>query len=334
MATVGEIALTLNDYRKRQGVGGKIDEIIEVLAASNPILDDMTWMEGNLTTGNKTTLRNSIPKPDVRYINKGVSYTKSSTDQIVDTSCILQSRSKVDVELLALAPDKEAFRRSEDVAHIEGFGQAVADMVIYGNTDNDPDTFNGLDVRHRILSNTSDPTKPGYTTLDAGGTGGSLTSAYLVEWGSRTCTGIYPRGASAGLDHKDLGVQTVQDRDGNDYEAEVSVFTWKVGLAVRDYRSVGAVRNIDMTTFASGTASAKQAIMSGIVKAQERLRHPDKAVMYVSNDLYTAFKLYLMDKNNSYVQTERLENGIIAVRFNGMRVVKLDAIKNNEAQVV
>ena len=46
MATVGELALTLNDYRKRQGVGGKIDEIIEVLAASNPILDDMTWMEG------------------------------------------------------------------------------------------------------------------------------------------------------------------------------------------------------------------------------------------------------------------------------------------------
>lgn len=332
MAVVGEIALTLNDYRKRQGVDGKIDEIIEVLAASNPILDDMTWMEGNLTTGNKTTLRNSIPTPGVRYINKGVKYTKSSTEQIVDTSCILQSRSKVDVELLALAPDKEAFRRSEDVAHIEGFGQKVADMVIYGNTENDPDTFNGLDIRHRKL-NVNDPTKPGYTTIDAGGTGSALTSAFLVEWGSRTCTGIYPRGASAGLDHKDLGQQTVQDRDGLDYEAMVSVFTWKVGLAVRDYRAVGAIRNIDPTLLKTGTTAQKAAAMAAIVTAQERLRHPEKAVMYVSNDLYTALKLFLMDKNNSYVQTERLENGIVAVRFNGMKVVKLDAIKGNETAI-
>lgn len=332
MAVVGEIALTLNDLRKRQGVDGKTDEIIEVLEQSNPILDDMTWMEGNLTTGNKTTLRNSIPLPGVRYINKGVEYTKSSTEQIVDTSAILQSRSKVDVELLALAPDKEAFRRSEDVAHIEGFGQKLADMVIYGSTEDDPDTFNGLEIRHRKL-NVTDPTKPGYTTIDAGGTGSALTSAFLVEWGSRSATGIYPKGATAGLDHKDLGQQTVQDRDGNDYEAMVSVFTWKVGLAVRDYRACGAIRNIDVSTFKSGTAAAKQAIMAGIVTAQERLRHPEKAVMYVSNDMYTAMKLYLMDKNNSYVTTERLENGIVAVRFNGMRVVKLDAIRGNESAI-
>ena len=73
--------------------------------------------------------------------------------------------------------------------------------------------------------------------------------------------------------------------------------------------------------------------MAAIVTAQERLRHPEKAVMYVSNDLYTALKLFLMDKNNSYVQTERLENGIVAVRFNGMKVVKLDAIKGNETAI-
>ncbi len=66
MATIGATCLTLNDLRKRLGTNGKIDEIMEVLAASNPILDHMTWMEGNLTTGNKNTLRNSILKPSVR----------------------------------------------------------------------------------------------------------------------------------------------------------------------------------------------------------------------------------------------------------------------------
>lgn len=333
MATIGATALTLNDLRKRIGADGKIDEIMEVLAASNSILDDMTWMEGNLTTGNKTTLRNSIPKPSVRYINKGIAPTKSDTKQITDTSVILQARSEVDVELLALSSDKEAFRRSEDMAHIEGFGQQVADMVIYGNTASDPDTFNGLDIRHRTLGVT-DPMLPGYTTVSAGGTNtGHMTSAFYVEWGSRTCTGIYPKGASAGLDHKDLGEQTVEDRDGLKYQAEVSLFTWKCGLTVRDYRAVGAIRNIDPALFSTGTAAQKLAMLKSFITVHDRLRHPDKAVLYVSNELFTGLKLFLMDKNNSYVTRDTMENGIPVYRFDGVRVVKLDAISDTEATI-
>ena len=94
-----------------------------------------------------------------------------------------------------LAPDKEAFRRSEDKAYIEAFGQAVAKMTMYGNTDLDPDTFNGLDIRHRIMG-VNTVTAQGYTTTDAGGTtASSMTSAFLVEWGDRATTGIYPREA-------------------------------------------------------------------------------------------------------------------------------------------
>lgn len=333
MATIGALALTLNDLRKRIGADGKIDEIMEVLAASNPILDHMTWQEGNLTTGNKTTLRNSLPKPSVRYINKGIAPTKSDTKQITDTSVILQARSEVDVELLALSNDKEAFRRSEDMAHIEGFGQQVADMVIYGNTASDPDTFNGLDIRHRTLGVT-DPTQPGYTTISAGGSNsGHMTSAFFVDWGPRTCTGIYPKGASAGLDHKDLGEQTVEDRDGLKYQAEVSLFTWKCGLTVRDYRAVGAIRNIDPALFTTGTAAQKLALLKSFLTVHDRLRHPDKAILYVSNELFTGLKVFLMDKNNSYVTRDTLENGIPVYRFDGVRVVKLDAISDTEATI-
>ena len=54
MTTNGELAITLNDWRKRLAPDGNMDEIIEVLAASNPILQDMPFMEGNLPTGNVT----------------------------------------------------------------------------------------------------------------------------------------------------------------------------------------------------------------------------------------------------------------------------------------
>ena len=66
----------------------------------------------------------------------------------------------------------------------------------------------------------------------------------------------------------------------------------------------------------------------------DRLRHPDNVVLYVSNALYTALKLFLMDKNNSYVTRDTLEGGIPVLRFDGVRVVKLDAISDTEAQIV
>ena len=333
MATVGANALTLNDYRKRMAPGGYIDEIIEVLAQSNPILEDRTWMEGNLLTGNKTTLRAALPTPAVRYINRGVTPDKSSTKQIVDTSVVLESRSEVDTELLALAPDKEAFRRSEDKGFIEAFGQKVAEMVMYGNTEVSPDTFNGLDIRHRIFSNVV--TEQGYTTIDAGGTtASSMTSAFLVEWGDRATTGIYPREATAGLVHEDLGQKTVFDASGKPFEAMVSLFKWKCGLTCRDYRGAGAVRNILPNLLTTGTAAQKLAIAGSILKAHDRMRHPERCILYVSTELYTAFKVYLMDKTNSYVTRETIEGGIPILRFDGMKVVRLDCMVNNESQIV
>ena len=132
MSTVGNLALTLNDWRLRTAPDGSIDYIVETLAQQNPILQQMLWMEGNLPTGNMTTQRTSIPSPSKRRINRGVDASKSTTKQITDTCCILEDRSKVDIELLGLQPDKEAFRRSEDAAHMEGFAQSVADMLFYG----------------------------------------------------------------------------------------------------------------------------------------------------------------------------------------------------------
>ncbi len=232
----------------------------------------------------------------------------------------------------ALAPDKEAFRRSEDKGFIEAFGQRVANMVIYGNTELDPDTFNGLDIRHRIMG-VNTVTAQGYTTIDAGGTtASSMTSAFLVEWGDRATTGIYPREATAGLVHRDLGEKTVYDASGKPFEAMVSLFQWKCGLTCRDFRGAGAVRNILPSLLTTGTAAQKLGIMGSILKAHDRMRHPERCVLYVSTELYTALKIYLMDKTNSYVTRDTLEGGIPVLRIDGMKVVRLDCMINTESQ--
>lgn len=89
-----------------------------------------------------------MPEVHLRQINRGVPVGKSSTKQVTDTCCLMEDRSEVDVELVSLAPDKEAFRASEDMAHVEAMGQAVARYMFYGNSEKNLDEFNGLGIRY------------------------------------------------------------------------------------------------------------------------------------------------------------------------------------------
>ena len=82
MAVLGNTALTLSDWRKRMAPDGSVDFIIEALMNANPIMDDIPWMMGNLPTGNKTTIRTSMPTPSIRRINRGVARHKTQTEQV------------------------------------------------------------------------------------------------------------------------------------------------------------------------------------------------------------------------------------------------------------
>lgn len=334
MSTVGNLALTLNDWRLRTAPDGSIDYIVETLAQQNPILQQMLWMEGNLPTGNMTTQRTSIPSPSKRRINRGVDASKSTTKQITDTCCILEDRSKVDIELLGLQPDKEAFRRSEDAAHMEGFAQSVADMLFYGNSDTDPDEFNGLAVRYGALSDTKGDA--GYQIISAGGNASAVnTSAWLVGHGERTVTGIYPKNTQVGLKMRDLGEMDTLDENNKPFRALVTLFNWKVGLAVRDPRMVAAVRNIDASAFTSLTSANKLALVEKMIYAKNRIRNLDAAKFnwYVSDSMYSMLETYLVDKNNVHVTRQDLENGGPLLRISGIPVFKVDAISETEAKI-
>lgn len=253
MATIGNLALNFNDLRKRQAPDGTIDHIIEVLAQTDPILEHIKWKQGNLPTGNLTTQRTSLPSPSLRAINKGVQPTKSTTKQVTDTCCILEDRSQVDIELLQLEPDPQAFRRSEDDAHVAGFANRVANMIFYGDSDANLDEFNGLSKRYNAYGGTKGDAS--YQVRDAGGTtDGQLSSIWFVGWGD-TVSGIYPKFGYAGLKQRDLGERTVLDDEKGEYQALETLFTYKPGLMVADPRMVAAVRNIDTAAILNATSA-------------------------------------------------------------------------------
>ena len=128
MSTLAVTHPTLLDVTKRLDPNGKIDAIAEMLNQTNEVLDDMVWIEGNLPTGHRTTVRTGLPAPTWRKLYGGVQPTKSRTAQVTDSTGMLEAYAEVDKELADLNGNTGAFRLSEDRAHIEGMNQEL-DLV-------------------------------------------------------------------------------------------------------------------------------------------------------------------------------------------------------------
>ena len=126
MAVLASNVLTLADWAKRLDPDGKVPTIVELLKKTNPILDDMMFMEGNLPTGHRTTVRTGLPDVFWRLINAGVPPSKSTTAQIDEHAGILEAWSEVDVELAKLNNNVAQFRLSEASAFIEAMNQEMA----------------------------------------------------------------------------------------------------------------------------------------------------------------------------------------------------------------
>lgn len=326
-------AVTLNDIQKRLGANNAFQPIIEILKQSNPILEDMPFAEGDLPIGNKTTIRTSLPSPSIRRANRGTAPTKSDVKQVIDQCMYLEDRSCVDTLLLKGKPNPEAYRASEDDAHVEGMGQYVAKVFMYGDL-TDPaysDTFNGLLMRYPVEE--GDKGTRGYQVISAGtkNTKGHNTSAVIVDWGDRKVTGIYPKGMTAGLNTKDLGESDVYDSDGNPFRAVQTLYSWQVGLAVQNVRSVAAIRNIDVDALSAFTADQEAKFMNKIIFAKNRLQLPKSPIMYVGDTLYSYLETFLLNKNNVHVTREMRENEPPLLRFSCIPVKKMDCMTDTEA---
>ena len=152
MAVLSGNALTLVDFAKRLDPDGKTPMIAELLAQNNEILTDMLFMEGNLPTGHRTTVRTGLPTVYWRLINQGVQPSKSTTAQVDEGIGMLESYSEVDRDLAELNGNVSSFRLSEAQAFIEAMNQEMASTFFYGNSGLDPEEFNGMAVRYNDLS--------------------------------------------------------------------------------------------------------------------------------------------------------------------------------------
>ena len=269
MAVLSIAALTLADWAKRLDPNGSVPRIVELLSQTNEILTDMRWIEGNLPTGHRTTVRTGLPTVAWRLLNQGVTPSKSTTAQIDEQAGMLEAWSEVDDDLALLNGNIAAFRQSEAFAFIEAMNQEMASTLFYGNSGLDPEEFTGLAPRY---SDSSGPENAS-NILSGGGAGSDNSSMWLAVWGAQTVMGIFPKGSKAGLIHKDLGLETVETVAGVGGARMLAWrerFQWKAGIALRDWRYVVRIANIDISDLVANSGSEAN-LLQLMAKAMHRI---------------------------------------------------------------
>lgn len=329
MAVLATTNLTLADLSKRKDTNGKIAKIIEILGATNEILDDMPWMAANDGSGHKTTIRSGLPTGTWRLLNYGVQPEKSTTVQVRDGTGMLESYSEVDKALVDMSDDKPAFLLSESKAFLEGMTQNMATTVIYGDSSVFPERFTGLAPRFNSLS-----AENGQNIIDAGGTGSNNTSIWLICWDESIIHGIYPKGTTGGLKQEPTKQETLFDAAGGRYEGYRTHFLWYCGLTVRDWRYIVRIANIDRPALTKNAATGAD-LIDLMVQAIELLPNTrmGRAVFYVNRNVRSFLRRQIVNKTNVWLNMEEVA-GRKVMTFDGIPVKRVDAILNTEARVI
>lgn len=332
MAEIGNTNPTILDILKATDPDTKrIGRIIELLMEYNLILEDMTFQEGNLTTGHRSIQRAGLPDVYWRMINQGVPISKATTKQVDDACGVLEGFSRIDEMLAELNGNTADYRLTQDSGFLEAMNNEMAATLFYGGYA-DLKKFVGLSARYSELS--TDKTKAGYNIVNGGGSGSTNTSIWFVTWGPLTTHGIFPKGLNAGFTHDDLGKKLVQDANGDDYMAYVSHYKWNIGLSVPDWRFNARVANIDVTALTddgSGGAVLNMRMIDAYYKMPPVMPN-GRRVIYCNDTIASYLHKQAISKTNVNLTVETVDGQPIT-KFLGIPVKRAQAILNTEATV-
>lgn len=329
MAQLPNTNPTLADVAKRLDPDGSVAALVELLSAENEVLTDLSFMEGNLPTGHRTSVRTGLPSVTWRRLYGGVQPSRSTTAQVTDNCGMLEAYAEVDKALADLNGNTAAFRLSEDKAFIEAMSQEMASKVFYGNEGTQPEAFTGLAPRYNSLA-----AENADNIINAAGAGADNTSIWLCVWGENYGHGIYPKGSKAGLSTTDKGVVTLENVDGvgGRMEAYRTHYRWDCGLTIRDWRYFVRIANIDVSDL--NTLANTKNLVQWMVQACERVKSVagGRPVFYVNRTIREKLRLGILEKISNNLSWETVA-GKRVMTFDDIIVRRTDALLNTEAVV-
>lgn len=344
MATIASGVPTLLDVVGEIAPDGSAYDTAEVLTQNNAVLEDMTWMSGNLLTGHRDSVRTVLPEPSFRKLNQGVPYTKGSTSQIEESCAMLEDFSKVDRELAILSGNVNAYRLKQAKPHQIGMAHKMARTLFYGNDNIETESFTGLAPRYATgnvaISNTAE------YVINAGGSGSGLRSMWLIGWSHETITGLYPKNTIGGLHHEDAtnasgsgadgmpAAAVLYDANGLPYMGYQDHWVWRCGLFVKDYRYAVRIANIDLDTLSKDPATAGADLADLMVQALERIESSAgvNLVFYAPREISSFLRRQILNKKNAFLSWE-MAGGKKVLMFGEAAVKRVDALNVEETAV-
>lgn len=329
MAVLGTTTQTMRDIVALNNGKGGILPVAEVLAQSNPILQDAHWEECNETKRHKIAVRTELPKSYWKEMGVGVPSSKSQKQLVAEAVGRREGWSVVEEDELSSSNDPVAYRANEAAAHIEGLAQEDAETCIYGDTNIEEKGYLGFAPR------ISDPSAlNGKRLFNGGGIGSDNGSIYLVGWGPRKVYMTYPKGGTtAGITRNDLGkmAETIDGKNVINYKEQ---FYFEHGLVVEDSRYLARACNIDVAKLNNGDTDAANIInlMVKMIHSLPAQGAGSRLVFYTTNTIAAHLDIQSLNKGNVLMPPGMVE-GIQPVSMRGAPIYGLDAMLDTEAAI-
>ena len=335
MATIGNSYLNLIDlYKRTDPKSGAITPVIEALHTLNPLMQDAIAIEANQGTKHLSTTRTGLPAVTWGKLYQGIPQSKSTTQQVEDSTGFVEGLSFVDNRLLEISKNPGAVRMSEAQAFLESMAQDVQTNFFYSDTLTTPERFKGLGARYNVTGNSQ--------VVDGGGTGSDNTSIWFVTWGERQTALIYPEGTKAGVTRQDKGEVRVYDADNNPYYGKEEYFKQHVGVTVGDYRFNARIANIDLSDMLAGSVDLYALLRKAYWKLQGRraqkldnggMVSQGRTVIYANRDVLSMLDAATTNATKVELKPTEVE-GKEVLTYRGLPIRETDALINAEARVV
>ena len=323
MAIENANPVTYADWAKTRDPDGKTAAIVELLAQTNPIIQDAHVREGNLTTGHRTTIRTGYGQSTWRRLNYGVQPSKTTSKQIDDHAGMLEDYNEIDKALADLENDKAAFMLSESSGTMEEMSQTHANTLFYGDTSVNPERFLGFTYRY------DDKDAPNGRNIvngqAAGGTpaGNTSSSIWFITWGADTAFEFFPKGSMVGLQMRDLGEHTLYDANGGRYQGYRVHFKHDVGLSVRDWRYHVRICNLEAASIQADSID----LVKLLIKAYHKIQNMGRGQTVIYANRAVLASLDIKAQFNSNVNLTRMEwHGQQITAFRGIPIRMCEAL--------
>lgn len=286
MAIIGQSFPQLIDLHKANVSG----QVIDILRQSTPVLDDAIARACNMGAVERTAILTGYPDSEWGRLYKGVKKSKSTMQQVDDTTGFLEARSEIDTRLLDLAKDPAKQRLIDSGPFIRAMGMKMERGLFYNDIATTPERFKGLAARYAsYYSGTlgGAPLNSSAQVIDAGGRGSDNTSIWFVTWGDHATSMLYPEGTQAGVKMVDRGQEKVLDDNGDPFYVKAATYEWHTGVTVKDWRYNARIANISVAALLAGTLDVWALLRQAYYRLESRQRDStsSRIAIYMNADV-------------------------------------------------